>query len=87
MKTYTEKLGQRGEIRIPEDYLRELGLYPGEELELQMTGEGLLLKPLTARASKTGPKVVDKLYGALKLDPQIAAEVGSKSYPYNPEDV
>ncbi len=84
---YVERINQHGYVHIPEDYQKDLGLCPGEEVELQRAGEQLVLKPLRGDKSKPARDVVDRLYGALEVAPQIAEEVSSDDYPYNPEDI
>jgi antitoxin component of MazEF toxin-antitoxin module len=49
MKYYHEKIGPNREIRIPEDYMKSLGIYPGEEVELKLSGKRLLIEPIRKR--------------------------------------
>jgi len=42
--THREKIGQHGEVRIPEDYRKDMGLHPGEEVEFRREGHGLLIE-------------------------------------------
>lgn len=87
LKPCVERVGRNGEIKIPPDYLKTLGLYPGEEVKLKLAGRHLLVEPLEDKGTKPAKGIVDKLYGALKLDPKIASEVSGDDYPNNPEDV
>jgi len=89
-RNYIEKIGQNGEIKIPSDYLKSLGLYPGEEVELKLKGKQLLVEPVKeAVAPKKGRRknLSDQLYGALEVSSEIAEKVLSNDYPFNPEDV
>jgi len=85
LKPYFEKLGPKGEIKIPNDYLKTLGLYPGEEVELRLAGRRVLIQPLNGGRTKPARSVVEKLYGALKLDQELIEEIAHGGYV--PEDV
>lgn len=90
LKSYVEKIGQNGEIKIPPDYLKSLGLCPGEEVELKLAGRHLLMEPVRETvASKASRRksISDQLYGAMEVSPEIAEKVLSNDYPFNPEDV
>lgn len=82
---YREKIGQNGEIRIPSDYMTSLGLCPGEEVELRLAGRQVLIQPLDGGRAKPAKSVVDKLYGALKLNQELIEEIAHGGYV--PEDV
>jgi len=78
MKTYTEKLGQHGEIRIPEHYLKEMGLYPGGEVEFRLMGRKLLLEPVKETQTDKKPleDPLEALTGSIPLDdPKLIDEI------------
>jgi AbrB family looped-hinge helix DNA binding protein len=66
LKPYVEKVGQNGEIRIPSDYLKTLGLCPGEKVELTLEDGHLLIEPKKKDAGPTSP--LKQLTGILEID-------------------
>ncbi len=71
LKPCVEKVGQNGEIRIPSDYLKTLGLCPGEEVELKLEDGHLLVEPKKKGRSlkEAGPKSpLKQLTGILEID-------------------
>jgi antitoxin component of MazEF toxin-antitoxin module len=41
---YVEKISPDGEVKIPEDYQKELGLFPSEEVQFRREGRHLLIE-------------------------------------------
>lgn len=74
-----QKLGPHGEVTIPPDYLKELGLYPGEEVELRLAGKDLLLSPVKeaiAYKNKSIKDPVKALTGSIPIDdPKLIDEI------------
>ena len=84
-KPYIEKqkLGPHGEVTLPPDYLKELGLYPGEsEVELRRAGKDLLLSPVEEAVAykKKCLDPVKALTGSLEIDPQLADAILEADY-------
>lgn len=79
LKTYVKKVDPNGEIRISGDYLKELGLYPGEEFALRISEKRLLIEPVKeAVAYKKGHQksAVDGLVGLIPVgDPKLIDEL------------
>lgn len=45
MMEYTRKLGKRGQVTIPKDVRRRMGLEEGDEVEVVETDNGVLITP------------------------------------------
>ncbi len=79
LKPYVEKIGPNGEIKIPGDYLKTLGLCPGEEVELRLEDGHLLVEPLKgvpAHKKKGIKDPVEALTGSIPLDdPKLIDEI------------
>lgn len=67
MEVVHTKVKKKGEIEIPAHILKKLGIKAGEEVELKLGEEGILVKP-----SKS---VVDELTGLIKAKPKLVDEV------------
>jgi len=71
LKSHVDKIGRNGEIKIPGDYLKTLGLCPGEEVELRLEDRHLLVEPKKKGRSlkEAGPKSpLKQLTGILEID-------------------
>lgn len=90
LKSYVEKIGQNGEIKIPPGYLKSLGLYPGEEVELKLAGRHLLVEPVKEavaykKKSRKGadiPSPLQQLTGILEIDDPDVEELIAKEAWY-----
>ncbi len=82
LKPYVEKIGRNGEIKIPHDYLKTLGLCPGKEVELRLTGKQLLLEPVKETYKKKGIKdPVEALTGILEIDdPDVEKLIAAEAW-------
>jgi AbrB family looped-hinge helix DNA binding protein len=40
------KIGPNGEIKLPRKVRERFGFHPGEEIGVELSGEGILLKPM-----------------------------------------
>jgi len=88
LKPHVGKVGRNGEIKIPSDYMKTLGLYPGEKVELKIIGRHLLVEPLkegVAYKKKPLKDPVKELTGSLEIDPKLADAILEADY--QPEDV
>lgn len=90
LKSYVEKIGQNGEIKIPGDYLKLLGLCPGEEVELKLEDGHLLVEPLKElptykKRPAKGP--VEELTGSLPLPPELVDELVENEHLFEPQEV
>jgi bifunctional DNA-binding transcriptional regulator/antitoxin component of YhaV-PrlF toxin-antitoxin module len=76
---YVEKISQDGEVKIPKDYQKELGLYPGAEVQFRREGGRLLIERVKeAVADKQRPTrdPVDELTGLIPVeDPKLIDEL------------
>lgn len=50
IKTY-KKLGQKGQIHIPKLFIEHYGIKPGDEVILEVTDQGILIKPISFAVS------------------------------------
>ncbi len=63
--TATTKLSAKGQIVIPADVRRALGLKPGQTLQVRKTGSGIMLTPVLEKSGRsTGELLADmrKIY-------------------------
>ena len=87
-----QRLGPHGEVTLPPDYLKELGLYPGEsEVELHRAGQRMLIEPVTEavaykdKARKEAGKAgsLAQLSGILEIDDPDVEELITKEAWYD----
>lgn len=89
LKENRGKVGTHGEIRIPEDYQKDLGLYPGKEYEIRPVGQGMLIEPVKeAEAYKKGlpskeASPLRQLSGILEIDDPDVEELIRKETWYD----
>ena len=50
-ETFTAKITENGQIPLPEDLRKELGLSPFQEVRLLRRGDDLVVRPMTADAA------------------------------------
>ncbi len=67
MEVVHAKIKKKGEIEIPANILKKIGLKVGEEVELKLGEGGILVKPTKS--------VVDELTGLIKAKSKLVDEV------------
>ncbi len=66
----TTMVGERGQITIPKEYRKRLGILPKAAVELEMTTNGLLIRPtLTVAVRSFSQDFIDELIAADTLKP------------------
>lgn len=66
----TTIVGERGQITIPKEYRKRLGLEPKAPVELEMTAHGLLIRPTVTVALRSfSPEFIDEITSSDRLRP------------------
>lgn len=68
----TSRVGPKGQVVIPQQLRIELGIHPGDEVEVWRDGDHLALRQVTARRPLRGRFAGDQLTD--ELDRERAAE-------------
>jgi len=72
----TAIVGERGQITIPKEFRKRLGLHPKETVELEMTANGLLIRPTVTVALRSfSPDFVAEVTEADRLQPGEAEAI------------
>jgi AbrB family looped-hinge helix DNA binding protein len=59
--TATTKLSAKGQVVIPADVRRSLGLKPGQTLQVRQTGGGVMLTPVLAKSGRTTDELLAEI--------------------------
>jgi AbrB family looped-hinge helix DNA binding protein len=72
----TTIVGERGQITIPKEFRKQLGIQPKASVELEMTADGLLIRPtITVPLRSFSQDFIDEILSADTLKPGEAAEI------------
>lgn len=76
MKSTIQKWGNSLAIRIPKIFAVDLGMKPGEEVELEMKADGLHIKPAKRSLEEILKDVKpEQLHGEIDLGPPRGKEI------------
>ena len=65
----TTIVGERGQITIPKEYRKRLGILPKSPVEIEMTSNGLLIRPtITVPLRSFTQDFIDEIVAADTLD-------------------
>ncbi len=67
MEPIFERIKPGGEIELPKEIMKSLHLRVGEEVELRVRDKEVLIR--------TGKSIVDKITGAIEIDPEIGRRI------------
>lgn len=59
--TATTKLSAKGQVVIPADVRRALGLKPGQTLQVRQTGSGVMLTPVLEKSGRSTDEILAEL--------------------------
>ncbi|HET9640584.1 MAG TPA: AbrB/MazE/SpoVT family DNA-binding domain-containing protein [Allosphingosinicella sp.] len=59
--TATTKLSAKGQVVIPADVRRSLGLKPGQTLQVRQTGTGVTLTPVLEKSGRSTDEILAEL--------------------------
>ncbi|HEX8621404.1 MAG TPA: AbrB/MazE/SpoVT family DNA-binding domain-containing protein [Allosphingosinicella sp.] len=59
--TATTKLSAKGQVVIPADVRRELGLKPGQTLQVRKAGGGVMLTPVLEKSGRSTEELIAEL--------------------------
>jgi AbrB family looped-hinge helix DNA binding protein len=72
----TTIVGERGQITIPKEYRKRLGILPKAPVEIEMTSGGLLIRPtITVALRSFSPDFIDEIISADTLKSGEAEEI------------
>ena len=72
----TTIVGERGQITIPKEIRKQLGIQPKTSVELEMTANGLLIRPtITIQLRSFSQDFIDDIISADTLKPGEAEEI------------
>jgi len=72
-----ERIKPNGDIHLPDSILTSLGLDVGEEIELRVIDQKVLIEPMRMET--------DELSGSLKLDQKLVDELVEREELFEPE--
>ena len=59
--TATTKLSAKGQVVIPADVRRSLGLKPGQTLQVRQAGSGVMLTPILEKSGRSTEEVLAEI--------------------------
>ncbi|HYW15279.1 MAG TPA: AbrB/MazE/SpoVT family DNA-binding domain-containing protein [Allosphingosinicella sp.] len=59
--TATTKLSAKGQVVIPAGVRRELGLKPGQKLQVRKAGDGVMLTPIQEKSGRSTDELIAEL--------------------------
>jgi AbrB family looped-hinge helix DNA binding protein len=59
--TATTKLSAKGQVVIPADVRRALGLKPGQTLQVRQTGSGIILTPIMEKSGRSTDELLTEI--------------------------